>query len=94
MQINVITGPQGSGKTTKLEKLATPKGYVIIPAPEFTSIALVRTVMARIEAGDTCILIDDCSPEQIKQLHVMKQVADAANAFSHLTIHVAQQAME
>ncbi len=94
MQINIITGPRQSGKTVQLEKLRDPKGYGIIPAHSCTPNALVRTVVARIEAGDTCILIDDCSPEQIKHLHIMKQVADAANEFGDLTIHVVQQAME
>jgi len=96
MQLNVITGPRASGKTTKLHELLdrlgnqSPAG--LISAPNYPGAALTMHVLQRITAGDSYILIDGCTATQLDHLRRMRRRANATGQAMNLTIHAAKKA--
>lgn len=96
MQLNIITGPAGSGKTMKLraleESLAQQAPPGIVSGTIHNPGSLLSHVMQRIDAGDTNILIDDCSRGQIEILQKFARRAKSAGQLAELTIHAVKAA--
>lgn len=63
MQFNVIRGPEGSGKTTRLRQMAREfgAGDKILEGSSNSAESLKRGVMAAARRGERHVFIDDCS---------------------------------
>jgi len=96
MQINLITGPMASGKTTKLRSIQTEmeqQGFqpLVISGPAATPQALVRTIAQQLGRCLT-VLVDDCNQEQIDAIKHWKAKTDRDGQFADVVIHLARQA--
>lgn len=63
MQFDVIRGPEGSGKTTRLRQMASEfgAGDKILEGSSTSAESLKRGVMAAARRGERHVFIDDCS---------------------------------
>lgn len=96
MQINLITGPMASGKTTKLRSLQTEleqQGFqpLVISGPAASTQALVRTIAQQLGRCPT-VLVDDCNQEQIDAINHWKTKTDRDGQFADVVIHLVKQA--
>lgn len=70
MQLNVIRGPQASGKTTTLRRLAKSSDQLeqIINAEHLTEAGLEMAVIDQVQRGATAVFINDCTELQLGRL--------------------------
>lgn len=97
MRIELITGPQASGKTRKLQAIQTELGErgfhpVVISGPAAGSTqGLVKTIAQQLGRCLT-VLVDDCSQEQIDAVKHWKSRTDQSGEFADVVIHMAKRA--
>lgn len=76
MNVNIISGPRASGKTTKLRRieqdLAACGEQVMFHAGTTTAAALRRMFAIAVARHYNALLFDDCPPEM---LHRMRKIA-------------------
>lgn len=86
MQLNVISGPPSSGKTTRLLSIAQACGQQdkVILAESYTEAGLERKVRRMAESGATAVFIDGCSERTLRLLHLLEQSLPAG-----LQVHAA-----
>lgn len=98
MQIQLITGPMASGKTTKLREIQTKleqQGFhpLVISGPAASTQALVRTIAQQLGRCLT-VLVDDCSQEQIDAVRHWKLKTDRDGNFADVVIHMVLRARQ
>lgn len=97
MRIELITGPQASGKTTKLQAIQTELGergfhpFVISGPAAGNAQHLLKTIGQQLGRCLT-VLVDDCSQEQIDAIKHWKLRTDANGQFSDVIIHLVKRA--
>ncbi|WP_313133257.1 DUF7673 family protein [Pseudomonas sp. UBA2311] len=86
MYLSKIEGPAGSGKTTKLRKLAENKSLEnhILVAQQMTAEALKRTVRRLVSRGAKDLFIDECPKSLLDE--IVEIVVDLPGS-SHITLH-------
>ncbi|MGA4453338.1 DUF7673 family protein [Pseudomonas fortuita] len=91
MQLNVINGPAGSGKTTKLRKLAEEKGLEnhILVAQQMTAEALKRAVHKLVLRGAKDLFIDECPQGLLDE--IVEIVVDMPRSM-RITLHAVVEA--
>ncbi|WP_095159162.1 hypothetical protein [Pseudomonas sp. Irchel 3E13] len=88
MQLNVITGPAGSGKTRCLREMATAQGMEsrILNGSCITGTALHRQVSRQLYRGAKEVFIDECHPNLIGLIQTWGRRFPAG-----VVLHVVQQ---
>lgn len=77
MDIEIISGPAGSGKTTRLNQFE--QGYhaagqqVLHIQPEFTLAGIRRRLILASLQGYAAAMIDECPPDKVKKLCKAKE---------------------
>lgn len=91
MYLSKIEGPAGSGKTTKLRKLAEEKRLEnhILLAHQMTAAALKRAVCRLVYRGAKDLFIDDCPKSLLDE--VIEIVVDLPGS-QHITLHAVVEA--
>ncbi|AGN81294.1 ATP-binding protein [Pseudomonas putida] len=91
MQLKVINGPAGSGKTTKLRKLAEEKGLEnhILVAQQMTAEALKRAVHKLVLRGAKDLFIDECPQGLLDE--IVEIVVDMPRSM-RITLHAVVEA--
>ncbi|WP_350156211.1 DUF7673 family protein [Pseudomonas kurunegalensis] len=86
MYLSVIDGPAGSGKSSKLHKLAEEKRLEnhILVAQRMTAEALKRTVRRLVSRGAKDLFIDECPKDLLDE--IVEIVVDLPGS-SHITLH-------
>lgn len=97
MQVHVITGNAGTGKTTKLrlievQQLAEGKQAGIIHADAYSHQGLLGIMEVRLERGERTLLVDDCSSKQIDEVLQWQKEAAGNEQLKGLVIHLVRQA--
>ena len=97
MQVNVITGPQMSGKTTKLKAVQKELKRQGIEAPihvgEFlTTPFFLNHLTAQAIAGAKHFLADDCTQFQIKAAMELKARGIHSGIPSDFVVHLVRHA--
>lgn len=97
MQIQVITGDAGTGKTTKLrsieaQQLAEGRQVGIIHADAYSHHGLLGIMEVRLERGERTLLVDDCSSKQIEEVLQWQKEAEGNEQFKGLAIHLVRRA--
>jgi len=97
MNINVITGPQASGKTTKLrtiqDELKHQGAEVKIHVGEYcTTPYFMNLVADQAMAGAKHFLADDCTQFQIRALFELKSKGIHAGVPTDFEVHLVRKA--
>lgn len=97
MQVQVITGDAGTGKTTKLrsieaQQLAEGRQAGIIHADAYSHHGLLAIMEVRLERGERTLLVDDCSSKQIEEILQWQKEAAGNERFKDLAIHLVRRA--
>ncbi|MHA6126276.1 hypothetical protein ACX3YD_08755 [Pseudomonas fluorescens group sp. PF-1] len=97
MQVQVITGDAGTGKTTKLRsiearQLAEGKQAGIIHADVYSHKGLLEIMEVRLERGERTLLVDDCSSKQIDEVLKWQKEATGNEQLQGLEIHLVRRA--
>lgn len=97
MQVHLITGDAGTGKTTKLrsieaQQLAEGKQAGIIHADAYSHEGLLGIMEVRLERGERTLLVDDCSIKQIDEILQWQKEASGNERFKDLAIHLVRRA--
>jgi len=97
MQVHVITGDAGTGKTTKLrsietQQLAEGKQAGIIHADAYSHHGLLGIMEVRLERGERTLLVDDCSIKQIDEILQWQKEAAGNEQLEDLAIHLVRRA--
>lgn len=97
MQVQVITGNAGTGKTTTLrsieaQQLAEGKPAAIIYAEAYSHRGLLIALEVRLERGERTLLVDDCSSKQIEEVLQWQKEAAGNERFKDLAIHLVRRA--
>lgn len=97
MQVQVITGNAGTGKTTKLrsieaQQLAEGRQAGIIHADAYSHHGLLGIMEVRLERGERTLLVDDCSSKQIEEVLQWHKEAEGNEQFKGLAIHLVRRA--
>lgn len=97
MQVHVITGDAGTGKTTKLrlieaQQLAEGIQAGIIHADAYSHQGLLGIMEVRLERGERTLLVDDCSSKQIDEVLQWQKEAAGSEQLKGLVIHLVRQA--
>ena len=97
MQIQVITGDAGTGKTTKLrsieaQQLVEGKQAGIIHADAYSHQGLLAIMEVRLERGERTLLVDDCSSKQIDEVLQWQKEAAGNEQLKDLAIHLVRRA--
>lgn len=97
MQLQVITGHAGTGKTTKLQAIQTEllnQGLdaTIVVGANYTTPYFLNLLTDRAIAGATHFLADDCTRAQIKAVHELRARGINSGLPEYLVIHLVQQA--
>lgn len=95
MNIDIISGPAGSGKSTKLRQIE--QGYkdagkeVLRITTDFSLAYLRRRLILASLQGYVAVLLDDCSKEKLKKLlRAQKEIEERMDI--ELTLHVVEAA--
>ncbi|MDP9709872.1 UNVERIFIED_ORG: molybdopterin-guanine dinucleotide biosynthesis protein [Pseudomonas fluorescens] len=97
MQVQVITGAQASGKTTRLRAIQAELKQQGIEAPilvgeQCTTPYFVNQIAARAMAGDKQFLADDCTQFQIKAAMDLEAQGIHSGIPSDFVVHLVRQA--
>ncbi|WP_455805164.1 hypothetical protein [Pseudomonas fluorescens] len=97
MQVQVITGDAGTGKTTKLrlieaQQLAEGRQAGIIHADAYSHHGLLGIMEVRLERGERTLLVDDCSSKQIEEILQWQKETAGNEQFKGLAIHLVRRA--
>jgi nucleoside-triphosphatase THEP1 len=97
MQLQVITGHAGTGKTTKLQAIQTELASQGIDAPiisgaSCTTPFFLLQIANQVMAGAKHFLADDCTRAQIKAVHDLRARGINSGSPEYLVIHLVQQA--
>lgn len=97
MQLHVITGHMGTGKTTKLQAIQSELTNQGIDAPiivgaSCTTPFFLNQIASRAMAGAKHFLADDCTRAQIKAVHDLGARGINSGLPEYLVIHLVQQA--
>lgn len=72
MEIEIISGPPGSGKTTKLRQIADDlqmAGHRVLHLnSDFTLAGIRRRLILAGLQGYTAVMLDDCASDKLKKL--------------------------
>lgn len=96
MQVQVLLGSAGDGKTSTLQeiqdRLAT-QGHSapIIQAGAYGDDGLLQIIEVRAAGGQREILVDDCSRLQILKVLEWRSCTEDDPSFDDLVIHLARQ---
>lgn len=95
MKLDIIRGPAGCGKTTKLRQLtegykAAGKAVLALNSPCTLAFIRRRIVLASLQ-GYTAVTLDDCNADTVKRLRkAVKQISERMDL--DLTLHVVEAA--
>lgn len=95
MELDIISGPAGCGKTTKLRQLTEAyrsDGKEVLELFSNSTLSYIRRkiVLASLQ-GYTAVTIDDCTAETLKRLRrAIKEISERMDI--NLTIHVVEAA--
>ncbi|WP_025108636.1 hypothetical protein [Pseudomonas sp. H1h] len=97
MQVQVITGTQGTGKTTQLRAIQAELKKQGIEAPiivgeQCTTPYFVNQIAAKAMAGDKHFLADDCTQFQIKAAMDLEAQGIHSGIPSDFAVHLVRQA--
>jgi RNase adaptor protein for sRNA GlmZ degradation len=93
MEIEIISGPAASGKTTKLRQIEQDyqnAGKEVLRIPSDFSLAYLRRrlILAALQ-GYVAVMLDDCSKEKLKKLLRAKKEIEERMDFD-LTLYVVE----
>ena len=96
MQIQVLMGNAGDGKTNKLQSVQDRLDFAgqsapIIQAGAYGEEGLVQILEVRAAAGQREILVDDCSRLQILRVLEWQSCVEHEPDFDSLVIHLARK---
>ena len=96
MQIQVLMGNAGDGKTNKLQSVQDRLDFAgqsapIIQAGAYGEEGLVQILEVRAAAGQREILVDDCSRQQILRVLEWQSCVEHEPDFDGLVIHLARK---
>ena len=96
MQIQVLMGNAGDGKTNKLQSVQDRLDFAgqsapIIQAGAYGEEGLVQILEVRAAAGQREILVDDCSRQQILRVLEWQSCVEHEPDFDSLVIHLARK---
>ncbi|MCP1489352.1 hypothetical protein J3D48_005665 [Pseudomonas fluorescens] len=96
MQIQVLMGNAGDGKTSKLQAVQNRLEFVgecapIIQAGAYGEEGLLQILEVRAAAGQREILVDDCSRQQILRVLEWQSCVEHEPDYDGLVIHLARK---
>lgn len=96
MQIQVLMGNAGDGKTNKLQWVQsrlefTGQSAPIIQAGAYGEDGLLQILEVRVAAGQREILVDDCSRQQILRVLEWQSCVEHEPDYDGLVIHLARK---
>ena len=97
MQVQILTGPKCSGKTTQLRAIQTELAGQGISVPiivggSCTTPYFLLQIAKQVVAGATHFLADDCTRAHIKAVHELRARGIDSGIPEYLVLHLVQQA--
>lgn len=95
MNIEIISGPPASGKTTRLRQIEqdyqSVGKEVLHISSDFTLAGIRRKIILASVQGYVAVMLDDCTPEKVQKLCKAKKEIEERMALD-LTLYVVEAA--